>query len=106
MNTKLHSSLKIPTVHYKLFISHFVFFVPYLSVLKPGSNTCRGSNIHRVVQQNERNECLGPFKCWVPKLLNLINLKMVPNVKNNWLILDISVDVCISLSDVATVDRL
>ena len=37
--------------------------VPYLSVLKPGSNTCRGSNICRVVQQNERNKRLGPFKC-------------------------------------------
>ena len=33
------------------------------------------------MQQNERNKCLGPFKCQVPKLLNLINLKMVPNVK-------------------------
>ena len=58
-------------------------FVPYLSVLKPGSNTCRGSNIRGVVQQNERNKCLGLFKCRVPKLLTLINLKMVPNVKEN-----------------------
>ena len=47
------------------------------------SNTCRASNIRRVVQQNERNEHLGPFKCWVPKLLNLINFKMVPNIKEN-----------------------
>ena len=57
--------------------------LPYLSVLKPGSNTRRGSNIRWVVQQNERNKHLGPFKCRVPKLLNLINLKMVPNVKEN-----------------------
>ena len=34
------------------------------------------------------------------------NLKMVPNVKENKLILDISLDVCISFSDVATVDGL
>ena len=47
----------------------------YLSVLKPGSNTRRGSNICWVVQQNQRNKCLGAFKCRVPKLLNLINLK-------------------------------
>ena len=55
----------------------------YLSILKPGSNTCRSSNIYWVVQQNERNKCLRPFKCWVPKLSNLINLKMMPNVKEN-----------------------
>ena len=53
----------------------------HLSVLKPGSNIRRGSNISRVVQQNERNKCLGPFRCRVPKLLNLINLTMVPNIK-------------------------
>ena len=39
--------------------------------------------VHQVVQQNERNKCLGPFKQRVPKLLNLINLKMMPNVKEN-----------------------
>ena len=33
----------------------------------------QGSNIRRVVQQNERSKHLGPFKCRVPKLLNLIN---------------------------------
>ena len=80
--------------------------VPYLSVLKPGSNTGRGSNIRRVVQQNKRNKRLGPFKRRVSKLLNLINLKMVPNIKENRLILDISLDICISLSNVAAVDRL
>ena len=53
------------------------------TILKPGSNTRRGSNIHRTVQQNEGNKCLGPFKCRVPKLINLINLEMVPNVKEN-----------------------
>ena len=57
--------------------------VPYLSVLKPGSNTRRGSNIRRVEQQNKRNKRLGPFKRRVLKLLNLINLKMVSNVKEN-----------------------
>ena len=56
-------------------------YVPYLSVLKPGSNTRRSSNIHRVVQQNERNKHLGLFKCRVPKLLNLINLKMVQTLR-------------------------
>ena len=35
--------------------------LPYLSVLKPGSNTRRGSNIRRVVQQNERNKMPGPI---------------------------------------------
>ena len=35
--------------------------LPYLSILKPGSNTRRGSNIRRVVQQNERNKRPGPF---------------------------------------------
>ena len=63
--------------------THKYIYIPYLSVSKPGSNTGRGSNICRVVQQNERNKCLGPFKFWVPTLLNLINLKMVPNVKEN-----------------------
>ena len=53
------------------------------TILKPGSNTRRGSNIRRIVQQNERNKCLGPFKRRVPKLINLINLEMVPNVKEN-----------------------
>ena len=57
--------------------------VPYLSILKLGLSTCRGSNIHQVVQQNERNQHLGPFKCRVPKLFNLINLKMVPDIKEN-----------------------
>ena len=39
--------------------------IPYLSVLKPGSNICQ------VVQQNERNKRLGPFKRRVPKLINV-----------------------------------
>ena len=86
--------------------------IPHLSILKLRSNTHRdsiymqGLNICWVVQQNERNKCLGPFKRRVPKLLNLINLTMVPNVKENQLILGISLDVCISLLDVATIDRL
>ena len=58
-------------------------YIPYLSVLKLGSNTRRGSIICQVVQQNKRNKRLGPFKRRVPKLLNLINLKMLPNIKEN-----------------------
>ena len=67
----------------------FYIYILYLSILKSGSYTRRGSNIHRVVQQNEWNERLGPFKCRVPKLLNLIY------IMENWLILNISFDVCI-----------
>ena len=77
----------------------------YLSVLKQGSYTRRSSNICRVVQQNEENKCLGPFKCRVSKLFNLINVKMVLYIKENKLIIDISLDMCILLSDIATVDR-
>ena len=57
-------------------------YILYLSVLKLGSNTGRGSNILRVVQQNKINnyKCLGLFKRRVPTLLNLINIKMVPNL--------------------------
>ena len=36
----------------------------------------------------------------------LINVKMVPYIKENKLIIDISLDMCILLSDIATVDRL
>ena len=85
---------------------HMSIQLPYLSVLKPGSNACRGSNTRWVVQQNERNKRLDLFKRRVSKLLNLINLKTVPNVMENKLILNISLDVCISLSDVAIVDHL
>ena len=80
-------------------------YIPYLFVLKPGSYTCRGSNIRRVVQQNEGNKCLGPFKCRVSKLFNLINVKMVQYIKENKLIIDISLDMCILLSDIATVNH-
>ena len=59
---------------------HIVKHILYLSILKPGSNTHRGSNIHRVVQQNEWNKRLGPFKCRVPKLLNL-SLKWCQTLK-------------------------
>ena len=55
-------------------------YILYLSVLKLGSNTGRGSNILRVVQENKINKCLGLFKRRVPTLLNLINIKMVPNI--------------------------
>ena len=59
-------------------------YIPYLSVLNLGSNTRRGSSIRQVLQQNERNKCLGPFKHQMPKLLkNLISLKMVTNIKEN-----------------------
>ena len=56
-------------------------YILYLSVLKPSSNIHRGSNMRWIVQQNERNICLSPFICRVPKLLNFISLKMVPIVK-------------------------
>ena len=68
-------------VHISIYLSVCVCLcVPYLSVLKLGSNAHRGSNIRWVVQQNERNKCLGPPGA---KLLNLINLTMVPKVKEN-----------------------
>ena len=53
---------------------NFAKIVPYLSIVKLGSYTRRGSHICWVVQQNEWNKCMGPFKCRVPKLLNLINI--------------------------------
>ena len=81
-------------------------YIPYLSVLKPDAYTHRGSIIHRILQHNEWNKCLCLFKCRLPKLLNLINVKMVPCTKENYLLLDISLDVCILLSDVATIDHL
>ena len=81
-------------------------YILYLSVLKPGSYTHRGSNRRRVVQQYEGNKCLGPFKHRVSKLFNLINVKIVPYIKENKLIIDISLDMCILLSDIATVDCL
>ena len=80
--------------------------VPYFSTLKPGSYTHKGLNMHQVVQHNERNKHLGPFKHQVPKLLNLINVKMVPYIKENYVILNISLNVYTLLSDVATVNRL
>ena len=58
-------------------------YVPYLSVLKPGWYTRRGSNIHRVVQQNEWNKCLGQLKRRVPKLLDLINIIIVLHIMEN-----------------------
>ena len=63
--------------------TRFNVYISYLSVLKLGSNTCKGSNICWVVQQDETNKYTGPFKYRVPKLLNLINLKMVANAKEN-----------------------
>ena len=45
---------------------------------------------------NEMNSYVGPFKCRVPKLLNLVHVKMVPYaqpyIKENKLIVDISLD--------------
>ena len=43
---KLVNYLNFAYVYYEMYI-------PYLSVLKSGSYTRRGSNIRRVVQQNE-----------------------------------------------------
>ena len=42
----------------------------------------------------------------MPKLLNLVDVQIVPYVKENKLILDISLDMCILLLDIATDDRL
>ena len=39
-------------------------------------------------------------------MLNLIDIQMVPYVKENKIILDISLDMCIILSDIATVNRI
>ena len=58
-----------------------------------------------VVQQNEGNKCLGLFRHRVPKLFNLINVKIVPYIKENKHIIDISLDMCILFLDIATVDR-
>ena len=69
----------------------FKVYIPYLSILKQGSYTHRGSNLRRVVQQNEGNKRLGSFKHRVSKF-NLINVKMVPYIKENKLIIDISLD--------------
>ena len=49
-------------------------YILYLSILKLGTYTHKGSNICRVVQQSEWNKYLGLFKRWVPKLVNLINI--------------------------------
>ena len=83
-------------------------YIPYLSVLKLGSYTRRDSNISQVMQQIEWNKCLGPFKRRVPKLLNLINAKIVPNTL--WKIglssISLLIDMCILLLDADTVDYL
>ena len=80
--------------------------LPYLSILNPGSYTCRGSNICRVVQQNEGNKRLDPFKCQMSKLFNLIIIEMVPYVEENKLIINTSLDMCILISDIATINYL
>ena len=49
--------------------------LPYLSVLKLGSYTHRGSNMQQIAQQDEWNKCLGLFRCWVLKLLSSISNK-------------------------------
>ena len=84
-------------------VLHCFTYVLYLSILKLGLYTCRGSNIYWVVQQNEWNKYMGPFKHWVPKLLNIIDVKMVPYVEENKLIFNISLDMFILLSDITTV---
>ena len=58
--------------------------LPYVSALKPGLYTCKGSNIHRVVQHNERNKHLGSLKCPGEKLLDI---KVALYIKENKLIL-------------------
>ena len=70
------------------------------------SYTHRGSNTHWILQQNKVKKCLGPFKCQVPQLLNLINSNIVLCIKKNECILDISLNMCIFLSEIATVNHL
>ena len=49
----------------------------------------------------------GPiFKCLVPKLLILINIKIVPYIKETDHVFDISLDMYILLSNITTVDHL
>ena len=71
------------------------------TVLKQGSNICQ------VMQQNERIKCLGLFKHRVPKLLNLKNLTMMPNIKEISLfsILHLSFRYCYSRSFIAYLSR-
>ena len=78
--------------HFYSWSAPFFTYVPYLSIIKLGLYTCRGSNIHWVVQQNDWNKYLGPFKHWVPKLLNIKYIKMGPYVEENKLIFNISLD--------------
>ena len=102
-------SLYHQSFHYVLTSFHYLCTcIPYLSALKLGPYTYRDSNICRVVQQNEWNKCLGPFKCRVPKLLNPLHIKMVPCNKKNEHILDtcISLDMWILLLEIATVNHL
>ena len=63
-------------------------------MLKPGSCTCRDSNICQKIVQR-----LGL------KLFNLINIKMVSRIKK-MSIFSISLDMCILLLDIATVNHL
>ena len=76
-SVSVQSSVVFDTLCIKLVLLCIRVWVLYLCVLKPGSYTCRGSNIHWVVQQNKWNKCLGPLKHQVPQLLNLINGNMV-----------------------------
>ena len=64
---------------YKLFSFWSTVFIR----IKAGLKYTQGSNIHWVVQQNERNKHLGLLKHRVPKLLNLINVKIIPNDNEN-----------------------
>ena len=51
--------------------------------IKAGLIYMQGLKYTRVVQQNEWNKHLGPFKHQVPKLLNLMNIKFVPYIMEN-----------------------
>ena len=92
---------------YTCIYRHIHKYIPYLSVLKLSSYTSRDSYICRVVQHNEWNEYLSPFKYQVAKLLNLIDVKVVvPYIKENKLIINTSLGVCVLLLDITTVDHL
>ena len=62
------------------------------TILKQGSCICIGSNIYQVVQQNQWNKPLSPFKCQVQKFLNIINAKMVSCTEKIKCILHVSLD--------------
>ena len=64
--------------------------------------------MNKIAWQNERNNHLGPFKHQldIKVVKNLINVKSVPYVKENEVILNISLYMCILFLDIVTVDHI